>query len=107
MGGPAFTPHVYSHVCSQVCSLGPQKVCGSPLLRRWQAALKGGGGGGLVAQSCLTLCDPMDCSLPGSSLHGISQARILEWVTISFSKGFSQPRDRTLVSCVGRQILYR
>ena len=39
----------------------------------------------LVARSCLTLCDPVDCSLPGSSVHGISQARILEWVAISFS----------------------
>ena len=40
-----------------------------------------------VAQPCPTLCDPVDCSLPGSSVHGILQARILEWVTISFSKG--------------------
>ena len=44
------------------------------------------------AQSCLTPCDPVDCSLPGSSVHGILQARILEWVTISFSRGSSQPR---------------
>ena len=42
----------------------------------------------LVAQSCPTLCDPMDCSPPGSSVHGIFQARILEWVAISFSRGF-------------------
>ena len=42
-----------------------------------------------VAQSCLTLCDPMDCSLPGSSVHGIFQARILGWVAISFSRGSS------------------
>ena len=41
----------------------------------------------------LTLCDPMDCSSPGSSVHGISQARILEWVAISFSRGPSQPKD--------------
>ena len=41
----------------------------------------------LVTQSCLTLCDPMDCSPPGSSVHGISQARVLEWVAISFSRG--------------------
>ena len=53
-----------------------------------------------VAQLCLTLCDPMDCSLPGSSLHGILQARILEWVAISFSRGSSQLRDRTQVSCI-------
>ena len=55
-------------------------------------------GEGEVAQSCPTLCDPMDCSLPGSSLHGILQARILEWVATSFSRGSSQPRDWTLVS---------
>ena len=43
----------------------------------------------LVTQSCLTLCDPMDYSLPGSSAHGILQARILEWVAIPFSRGSS------------------
>ena len=53
----------------------------------------------LVAQSCLTLCDTMDCSPPGSSVHEIFQARILEWITISFSRGSSQPRDGTQVSC--------
>ena len=51
-----------------------------------------------VAQSCLTLCDSMDCSPPGSSVHGILQARILEWVAISFSRGSSRPRDWTQVS---------
>ena len=51
-------------------------------------------------------CDPMDYSLPGSSVHGISQARILEWVAISTSRGSSQPRDQTQVSCLGRWILY-
>ena len=57
----------------------------------------------LVAQSCLTLCDPIDCNPPGSSVHGIFQARILEWGAISSSRGSSQPRDRTQVSCtVGR-----
>ena len=54
----------------------------------------------LVAQSCPTLCNPMDCRLPRSSLHGISQARILEWVAISFSRLSSQPRDRSWVSCI-------
>ena len=54
----------------------------------------------LVAQSCLTLCDPMDYSLLGFSVHGILQARILEWIAIPFSRGTSQPRDRTLVSCI-------
>ena len=48
----------------------------------------------------------MDCSLPGSSVHGISQARIPEWVAISFSRGSSRPRDLIHVSCTGRQILY-
>ena len=51
-----------------------------------------------VTQSCPTLCDPMDCSPPGSSVHGILHARILEWVAISFSKGSSRPRDQTQVS---------
>ena len=49
-------------------------------------------------QSCLTLCNHMDCSLPGSSVHGIFQARVLEWVAISFSRKSSWPRDRTQVS---------
>ena len=53
-----------------------------------------------VTQSCPTLCDPMDCSPPGSSIRGILQARILEWAAISFSRGSSQPRDRTWVSCI-------
>ena len=51
-----------------------------------------------VAQACPTLCDPMDCSLPGSSIHEIFQARVLEWVAISFSRGSSQPRDGTWAS---------
>ena len=53
-----------------------------------------------VAQSCPTLCNPVDCSPPGSSVHGILQARILEWVAISFSRGSSRPRDWTQVSCI-------
>ena len=59
-----------------------------------------------VTQSCPTLCDPMDCSLPVFSVHGILQARILEWVAISFSRGSSQPRDGSQVSCICRQVLY-
>ena len=51
-----------------------------------------------VTQSCPTLCDPMGCSLQGSSVHGIFQARVLEWVAISFSRGSSQLRDRSRVS---------
>ena len=60
-------------------------------------------------QSCLTLCHPMDCSPQDSSVHGILQVRILEWVAIPFSRGSSWPRDRTHisgVSCLDRQILY-
>ena len=53
-----------------------------------------------VAQSCPTPCDPMNCSLSGSSVHGILQTRILEWVAISFFRGSSQTRDRTWVSCI-------
>ena len=53
-----------------------------------------------VTQSCPTLWDPMNSSLPGSSLHGIFQARVLEWVAISFSRGSSRPRDWIWVSCI-------
>ena len=63
----------------------------------------------MSAQSCLTLCDPMDCSPPTSSVHGIFQARIIEWVAISYSRGSSWSRDQThisWVSCIGRWILY-
>ena len=54
----------------------------------------------LAAQSCPTLCDPMDCSLSGSSVHGILQARILERVAMPSSRGSSQPRNWTQVSCI-------
>ena len=60
-------------------------------------------------QLCLTLCGPVDCSQPGSSVHGILQARILEWVAISFFRGSSQPRDQTqvfYVSSICRWVLY-
>ena len=59
-----------------------------------------------VSQSCLTLCDPMDCSLPGSSVHGTFQARILECVAVCFPRRSFQARDRTLTSCIGRWIPY-
>ena len=62
-----------------------------------------------VPQSCLTLCEPMDCSLPGSSVHGILQARTLEWVARPSPRGSSQPKDQThvsCVSCIGRRVLY-
>ena len=60
-----------------------------------------------VDQKHPTLWDPMDCIPLSSSVHGSSQVRILEWVAISSSRGPSQPRDRTQVSCTGKQILYR
>ena len=56
--------------------------------------------------SSVYFCDSMDCSPPGSSVHGISQAGILEWVAISPSRGSSPPRDRTQISCIGRRIHY-
>ena len=57
------------------------------------------GSGGGVTKLCLT-CDSMECSLVDSSVHGILQANMLEWIAISFSKGSSQPRNRTQVSCI-------
>ena len=60
----------------------------------------------LLAQLYLTLCDLMDCSLPDSPVHGIFQAKILEWVAIHFSRGSSWLRDRTCISYIGRLILY-
>ena len=62
-----------------------------------------------VTQSCLTLCDAMDYASPGSSVHGIFQARVLEWVATSYSGVSSWPRDQihiSCISCIGRQILY-
>ena len=62
-----------------------------------------------LIQSCPTPCDPMDCSPPVSSVHGILQARILERVAMPSFKGSSQPKDHTCVSyvsCIGRQVLY-
>ena len=63
-----------------------------------------------MLQSCLALCDPMDWSPPGSSVHGILQARILEWVAMPSSRESSQPRDQThvsYVSCIGRRVFYQ
>ena len=61
--------------------------CGNPFNRYFPPDVVA-----VCTQSCLTLCDPMDCSPPGSSVHGISQARILEWVAMSSSRGSSHPR---------------
>ena len=56
-------------------------------MKKYSTSLITGGGGGLVARSCLTLCDPMDCNRPGSYVSGISQARKLEWVAIFPTQG--------------------
>ena len=64
----------------------------------------------MCAQSFPTLCNPMNCSLPVSSIHGVLQARILEWVAISFSRESSQARDQThifCVSCIGGWVLHQ
>ena len=60
----------------------------------------------LLLPSCLTRRNPIDCSPPGSSVYGILQARILDWIAVSFSRGSSWPRDRTHISCTGRRIPY-
>ena len=60
----------------------------------------------VCTQLCPTLCNPIDFSPPGSSVYGIFQAQMLEWVAIPFSRGSSQSRDQTCVSCTGRPILY-
>ena len=65
----------------------------------WQGVL-------LLLFSHSVKCDPMDCSSPGSSVHGISQAIVLDWVAISFSRESAQPWNRTHVFCIGRQVLY-
>ena len=58
----------------------------------------------LIAKSCPILCDPMDWSLPGCSVYGISQTRVLEWVVIFFSRGSSRPRDWIRTSCIADRL---
>ena len=116
----------YSIVCCCCCcvtsimfdSVRPNRWQPTRLPRHWDSPGKNTGVGchfllqcmkvkseSEVTQSGPTLSDPMDCSLLGFSLHGILQARILEWVAISFSRGASQPRDQTWVSCIaGRRL---
>ena len=65
--------------------------------------------GAKAVQSCLTLCDPTDCSPPGSSVHELVQVRMLQWVAVPSSRGSSPSRDQTCISyisCIGRQVLY-
>ena len=79
----------YTHHYTHQCCWPPWEQTGL-----WEKAAAPVGSVWLVAQSCPTLCDPMDCSPPGSSVHGILQARVLEWIAIPFSSGSSQPRDQ-------------
>ena len=77
------------YVSSETIRISCSPICGwLPWLTDWLTE---------VAQSCPTLCDSMDCSLPGSSVHGILQAIVLEWIAIPFSRGSSRPGDRTWV----------
>ena len=77
-----------------ICSGASQSLC---LFSLWKSKSE-------IAQSCPTVCDHIDCSLPGSSMHGVFQASVLEWAATSFSRGSSQPRGRTRVSrIVGRR----
>ena len=87
-----------------------QKPCGGSLCSGWRRAKRPWAQFPLracsVAQSCPTLCGPRDWSQPGPSVHGVSQARILEWVAISFSRASTPPEDQTRISCIGRWVLY-
>ena len=89
------------HMCSQFCS---ELFHWLSMLRHYvlcrPGLCKAGESESEVTQSCPTLCDPMDCSRPGSSVHGIFQAIVLELIAISFSRGSSQPRDQTQVSLI-------
>ena len=90
-----FEPNNFRNAISCNQRSGPQKR-GFPL---WSSGIKSS----LFSFSHL-FCDPMDCCSPGSSVRGISQARILEWVATLFSRRSSQPRDQAGVSCIGRRI---
>ena len=89
------TPHTHTHTHTH--TMGLEEVPGDR-----KRFIPNGATESEVTQSCLTLCDPMDCSLPGSSVHGIFQARILEWVAISFSRDLSdqgiEPRSPALLA---------
>ena len=93
---------IWIHKCSQEEKkkrgrrMSGREGAGTGQERAWPALHCGAD----VAQMCPALCGPMDCSLPGFSVHGISQGRILEWVAMPSSRGSSWPRDRTRISCV-------
>ena len=96
-GDPPDPAYCLSSILHLLCLLHWQ-VCSLPLASSGKPAM--------CAQSCPTLCDPMDCSLPGSSVHGISQARTLEWVIMPYSRGSSPPGIESFISCISRQIPY-
>ena len=104
---PSFHVALYMEIsrvfCSSFlseCNILPQRRLSGQVVKKMCYIIQWNIGLCLVTQSYPTLCDPMDRSLPGFSVHGILQARILEWVAISFSRGSSWPRDRTQVSCL-------
>ena len=105
----------WCHIWLSQCSVLPHYLLGLGLFQPESISLTregvlGGSSRGQLLSAyvhakllqCPTLCNPMDCSLPGSSVHGILQARILEYISISFSRGSSGPKDQTRVSCIGR-----
>ena len=92
--------HIYKIKCWDTPQISTEPHYASGTILALQAKIV------LVTQSCLTLYNPMNCSPPGSSVHGIFQARILERVAISFSRGSSGPRNRTQVSCIAGGFLH-
>ena len=83
-------PLIWTTALSSKRTCSVIKICSRMFRRWWWFSCS------VVSNSC----NPMDCSPPGSSVHGISQARVLEWVATSFSRGSSRPRDQTQVSCI-------
>ena len=86
---------LYGTMGSSLCI--DNSPCSAPSLRLWKLKV-------LVTQSCPTLCNPRVCNPPASSVHGLLQARILEWIAIAFSRVSSQPRGQTQVSCTARKV---
>ena len=112
-GGHCYLPHLHH---SLVKSLSRVQLFAAPWTIAHQASLSMGFprqedwcGLAKLLKSCPALCNLMDCTPPGSSVHGILPARILEWAAMPSSRGFSQPRDQTCIcyiSCIGRWVLY-
>ena len=115
---PAVCPQVTAEILSPGVGItGPKPGAERSRIRRGRCSCSGGvvwtknpdpsthSSCCFVTQLCLNLCDPMNCSPPGSSVHGILQERIVEWVAIPFCRGSSPPRDRTWVSCITGRFL--